>query len=156
MPTAQQDIVGLDIAMDDAATVCIAQCVGDLAYDPEGIVNRKLFLAVEAVTQRLALDVWHYIVEQPFRFTGIEQREDVRMIQLRRDRNLAEKSFGTQGRGEVRLENFQGNRPIMPEIPCAIHCRHTTPSDFVGEVVPPCESSVQKLKVVLHGSLAAF
>jgi hypothetical protein len=56
----------------------------------------------------------------------------------------------------VRLQNFQRDGPVVLEIPGTIDRRHTSPPDFIGEVISPGESPVEKLKVVCHRSRFGF
>ena len=44
----EQDVLGLDVAMDDAVRVGVAERVGDLAGDAERVVERELPLAIRA------------------------------------------------------------------------------------------------------------
>jgi len=46
----QQDVLRLDVAVDDAVRVRLAERVGDLARDAQRLVDRKLALAVELVS----------------------------------------------------------------------------------------------------------
>ena len=52
VPVVQQDVLGLDVAVDDAVPVRVVERVGDLARDAHGLVDRQLRLAVEPVAQR--------------------------------------------------------------------------------------------------------
>ena len=82
--------------MHDTARVCIRQRVGDLPRESDGVVNRQLTLALESRAQRLAFDVRHHVVQQPTGAPGVEQRQDVRVLQVRRQLDLAQKPFGAE------------------------------------------------------------
>ena len=84
MPVRQQDVLRLDVAMDDAAAVRVAQGVGYFAGDGEGVIERELLLAVEPVAERLPLDVGHDIVEEAVGLAGVKQRQNVWMLQVGR------------------------------------------------------------------------
>ena len=47
----EQDVLGLDVAMDDAMLVRVAERVGHLTSDPQGIVERELLLAAQPVAE---------------------------------------------------------------------------------------------------------
>ena len=47
----EQDVLGLDVAMDDAMLVRVAERVGHLTSDPQGIVERELLLAAQSVAE---------------------------------------------------------------------------------------------------------
>jgi hypothetical protein len=72
--TVQQDVLGLNVAVNDILLVCVVQRVRDLHRDAHCFFDRELPLAIELLTQRLALDVRHHVVEERVRFTGIKQR----------------------------------------------------------------------------------
>ena len=55
----EQDVLRLDVAVDDAVGVGVAQRVGDLAGDLERVVDGELLFAVEPVAEGLALDEGH-------------------------------------------------------------------------------------------------
>ena len=41
-PSCEQDVLGLDVAMDDAVRVRVGECLGDLAGDAQRFVDRQL------------------------------------------------------------------------------------------------------------------
>ena len=48
VPALQQDVLGLDVAVDDAERVRVAERVGDFARDAHRVVDRQLPLARRA------------------------------------------------------------------------------------------------------------
>ena len=85
LPVLEQDVLGLEVAVDDAVTVGVVERIGDGHRDANGVVDRKLLLALQPVPQRLALDVRHDVEQQPLGFARIEQRKEVRMLKVGRD-----------------------------------------------------------------------
>ena len=51
MSALKQNILGLDVAMDDTALVRVLKRIGNFAGNTQRIVNRKLLLALEPVSQ---------------------------------------------------------------------------------------------------------
>jgi hypothetical protein len=41
----EKNVLRLDVAVDDAAAMCVTKCVGDLTRDAECLVDRQLPLA---------------------------------------------------------------------------------------------------------------
>ena len=66
------------VALADEAPVA---AVRHLARNLERIADGELALAIEALPQRLPLDVRHDIVDQSVHLVGIVQRQDVRVVQ---------------------------------------------------------------------------
>jgi hypothetical protein len=101
----QQNVLGLDVAVDDAARVGERQRVRYLAGDSQCVGERQWTVAAQAIPQRLSLDVRHDIIEEvravgagirnPWHPTGVVEPEDVRMVELRGDLNLAKETLGT-------------------------------------------------------------
>ncbi len=91
----QEDILRLDVAMHDAAPVCVFQCARDLGDDSDCVVNRQLRSGVEQLTQRLSIHGGHDVEKHAIDVARVEQRDDVRMVQFRGEMNLSEKAFGT-------------------------------------------------------------
>ena len=58
----QQDVLGLDVAVDDAVPVGVVERGGDLGGDPDGVGDRELLLATQPVAQRLPVHERHHVV----------------------------------------------------------------------------------------------
>src|SRR5688572_17557012 len=121
--------------MDDAVSVGGAQCIGHFACDAKRIGYWELPLALQSPTERLPLHVWHDVVQQPVRFTRIEQLEDVRVLKLRRRLDLAEETFATERGCELGMQDLDGNVPIVFDIAREIHCRHAAASELPLDAV---------------------
>ena len=65
-------------------------------------------VALEPLAQRLPFHVRHDEVEPPPpRLAGIEQRQDVRVLELRRNLDLAQEASGAYGRGEILAKHLE-------------------------------------------------
>ena len=60
----EQDVLGLDVAVDHLVAVGVVERGGDLAGDGQGIGQRKLPLPLEPLPERAALHVGHDVEEQ--------------------------------------------------------------------------------------------
>ncbi len=89
----QQDVLRLDVAVDDAQPMRVAQRIGHLARDAQGVVDGQLPLALEARAQRLAGHERHHVVQQSVGLTRIEQRQDMRVLQPCCRADLGEKAL---------------------------------------------------------------
>ena len=94
MVFVQQDVARLHIAVHDSVSVGVRQRLRYLRGDAEGLVDPELGVSLETSLQGLPGDVRHDVVEQPTRLAGLEQRQDVGVLQLRFDLDLAEKPVG--------------------------------------------------------------
>ena len=74
--------------------VGVAERVGDLAGDLHRIAHRELAFAVQPLGERLALDIRHDVVEEPAGLAGVVHRQDVRVVELGGDLDLAQEAVG--------------------------------------------------------------
>ena len=82
-PLVEQDVLGLDVAVDDAARMRVLQRVRDFAAIRSASSHRQLPLALQPLAQRLALDERHHVVEDAVGLAGVVQRHDVRVLEAR-------------------------------------------------------------------------
>ena len=112
----EQDVLGLDISVDDVAAVSVAQRVRDLSRDAECILQRELLFAIESAAEGLAFDKRHDVVEYPVGFPGVVEWEDVRMTETGGGLDLAQEPFWAERSGDLWLEDFDGDLPMMLEV----------------------------------------
>ncbi len=79
----------------------VGQRVGHVAQDPHDLVHREPLLPCQSAAQRFALDVGHHVVEQAVRLAGIDQHEDVGMLEFGGDPDLAQEAFVPQLRRQL-------------------------------------------------------
>jgi hypothetical protein len=72
-----------------------------------------LFLAVDAVRQGLAFHKRHHVEQEPVGFPRIEERQDVRMLQIRRRLDLCQEALGTYDGGQLGLQHLQSDFALM-------------------------------------------
>ena len=75
--------------------------------------DRELPLAVEPVAQRLALDERHHIEQQAVGLARVEQRQDVRVLQVRGDLDLREEALGAEHGGELGVQHLDGDLAVV-------------------------------------------
>ena len=112
----QENVFGLDVAVDDAMPVSIVECRCDFGRDADRIGHRQLLFPVQSVAQALAFDVRHDVVGGPVRLTRVDQAEDVRVLQRRDRADLAHEAFGPDHGGKFRLEDLDGHLAAVPEV----------------------------------------
>ena len=78
---------------------------------PDGLVHRELLLAVDPVTERLALDVGHRVEQEAVSFPRVVKRQDVGVVQVGGNLDL--------GEGNARLPQLPPARASGPSTrPC--------------------------------------
>src|SRR5262249_34475005 len=117
----KQNVFGLEIAVNDAVLMRVVERVRDVYRNSDRFVDRQLLFAIEPMPKALALDERHYVVQQPVRLSRIEQRQQVRMLKIRRDANLAQEALGAEHRAELGIEHFERDGSGMFDVACEIH-----------------------------------
>ena len=120
----QQNVLRLDVAVDHLVGVRVAQGGSYLASDGKGLIHRQLLLALELGAQRLTLDVGHDVEQAAAGLTGVVQREDVRMVEPRRDLDLAQEALRTDRRGQFGSQHFDRHEPMMLDVVREVDRRH--------------------------------
>src|SRR5207249_1827373 len=82
------------------------------------------------LAQRFPLDERHHVVEEAVRLSRIEQREDVGMLQLGSDLDLAEEPLRAQGRGQFRFEDLHGHFALVPQVLGQVHRGHPAAAEL--------------------------
>jgi hypothetical protein len=89
LSVGQQDILGFEVPVDDAAAMGVVEGSGNRDRQMNRLIHRELTLAEQAGPERLTLDVWHGVPQVPIRSAGVEQGQQVGMLQVGCDSDLA-------------------------------------------------------------------
>ena len=77
----QQDVLGLDVAVDDAVAVRVVERGGDLGGDAHGVRDGEVLLALQPVAQRFPFHERHDVVRGAVHLAAVDEAEDVGMLQ---------------------------------------------------------------------------
>ena len=94
----EQDVLRLDVTVHHVVLVGGPEGIRDFSGDLQGVLDGKLFLAIQPIAEGFALHIRHDIEEESIRLPRVEQREDVRMVEIGGGLDLAEESFGAECR----------------------------------------------------------
>jgi hypothetical protein len=130
--------------------VRVIEGIGHLPGYRACLLQRKLPLSLETVSQRRAVDVRHDVVEEPAGLARVEKRENVRVIQPCREGDLTKEPLGAKGGGELGPERFQGNGAVVLEIMGQLDRGHPAPSELAVHAVTLGQGSVQPIELVTH------
>ena len=115
--------------------VRVAQRVRHLAGDLQRVVQRQLTLAPEPIPEGLALHVGHRVPELAGRFTGIEHRQDVRVLQAGGGPDFALEAFWAERGSQLGMKHLQGDRAVVLEVVGEVHRGHAAPAQLALEPV---------------------
>ncbi len=141
----QQDVLGLDVAVDHAVAVRVVERARHFARDAHGFANRKLPLARQSCAQRLAGDYRHHVVQQSVSIATVEQRKYVRMLQPCCRANLAQETIGAQCGTEIRMKHLDRDIAIVPQIMREIDGSHPASAELALDAVAVGERRCESL-----------
>jgi hypothetical protein len=134
-PALQQDVLRLDVAMDDPLRVGGAERVGHFARDAQRIVDGKVSLALALGAERFARDIRHHVVQQTAGVSGVEQGQDVRVLQLRGGLDLAQEPLAAERGAEVRVQDLDRDLTVVPHVLGEVHRGHPARTDLALDTV---------------------
>jgi len=126
----QQDVFGLDVAMDDAVMMRVIQGAGDLPRDGQRFIDAELLLTVQLAAQRLSPDVGLDIPEESVRLPRVDEGEDVRMIQAGGDLHFIEKSLGAELGGDLGPQHLEGDFTVVLQLAREKNGRHAARAEL--------------------------
>jgi hypothetical protein len=139
----QQDVLRLDVAVDHPVTVRIVERVGHLGRDTDGFVNAELGLAVQLPTERLSLDVRHDVVQESVSRAGVEERQNVRVLEARRGLDFRDEALGAQHGGELGLEDLECHLAVVFQILGEIDRGHAALAELTLDAVAIGQSGAE-------------
>ncbi len=135
MPSLEEDVLGLDIAMHDVLRVGVRQRFGDVAGDRQGIGEGEPALPREPMAQGLSLDIRHDVEEQSVRDARIEQRQDVGVGETGGHLDFAEEPVGPQGNAELGPQHLHGHQPVVTQVAGEVDDGHPATTNFAVDCV---------------------
>src|SRR5690606_16297650 len=122
LAVAQEDVGRLDVTVHDAMAMGIGERGGHLPRDAERFFDGKRALARKPVPQAFARKPRHHVIGEigvPLAGgydAGIEERDDVGMVQLGGKPDLAQKAVRADHRGDFRTQHLDGDRPVVAAV----------------------------------------
>ena len=146
----EQDVFGLDVTVDHAVAVGVVQGVGHGDGDLDRLVDAELRFAVELGAERLAVDERHHVVEEAVGGAGIEERQDVRVLQRGGGLDFHHEPVGADDGGELGLEDLEGDLAIVLEILGQVHGGHAALAELPLDAVAIGEGGDEAGKRIGH------
>jgi len=135
--SGQEDVFGLDVAMDDAVRVCVGQRIADLEGDAQRFLEWQALLPLQAGPQGLALDVRHHVVAQPVgpirheeAFVRGENRHDVRVAEPGRELDFPDEALAKLGARDLGVHHLHRHLAWRMAFGGEEHARHAPGPDL--------------------------
>ena len=114
---AEQDVRGLDVAVDDPGVVRGVERLGDLEHDRRGLRRCKRPGGGHALVQVVAVDEAHGDVGPPVVLAVVMDRDDVRVLDRRRGARFVQEALADARIAEpARRDDLQGHGPVEAEL----------------------------------------
>src|SRR5687768_6399046 len=91
-------------------------------------IYREMLVAIQSLAKRFTFHIRHYVVEQSIRVAGIEQRQDVRMVEPRGELYLAQETVGPKRSRQIRMQHLEGDDALVLPVLREIDGRHAATS----------------------------
>ena len=126
----EEHVVGLDVAVDDAPCVRVAECARHVVQDPDGLAHRERRSLREAGAERLALHEGHRVVGHARGVPSREERDDVRVLQRRRQLDLPLEAFDAHARRDVGGEDLDHDLTVEADLARRKDARHASAAEL--------------------------
>jgi hypothetical protein len=130
--------------------VGVGQCARDLARDRQRVVQRQLRFPLEALAQRFSFDVRHDVIQQVARGAGVVQGQDVGVVELGGDLDLAEEPFRAQSRGDLVAQHLNGDSAVVSWVAGQEYHRHPAAAELPLERVTVRQGDPEALLELGH------
>ena len=141
----QQHVVGLDVAVDEAAGVGVGKGARDLAAGGAPVGDRQRAALLQPPPERFALDERHREVGEAGDLAGREQRHDVRVLEAGGELDLLLESLGAHARGELGREDLDDDAAAEAAVPGEEHAAHAAAAELALEVERGAEGGSELL-----------
>ena len=153
MPRAEQDVLGLHVAVNHPFRVREGERLRRLPGDRNRILHRQPPLAVHPLAQALALDVGHGEPEQAVGAgAAVEHGEDVGVLQPGGEADLALEPLEAEGGGEAGVEDLERDGTVVAEVVGQPDGRHPAPADGAIQPVPAGQCLAQAFRLAQAGA----
>ncbi len=146
----EQHVVGLHVPVHHAVGMRVGQRVGGLPQQASHFGHGKPALALELLPQGLALDVRHHIEQEAVGLARVEHRQDMRMLQLGRDLDLAGESVRPQRRRQIGTEHLHRDLSPVPQIFGEIYRGHAAAPQLAGQDVAAGKRGMEAIEAIRH------
>ena len=121
--------------------------------NPHDLAGGELLLPLERGAQRLALDVRHRVPEQIALLAGREERNDVRVLQLRGDLDLSAEAVAIDAGGQLRREHLHDDVSAEHAVDGDEDAAHPATGQLVIELIVGPQRILEVLSEFCHRPL---
>ena len=147
----QQDVVRLDVAMHDAARMCIRECAGDITRDAHDFRHRQRSAhLLQPVAQRASFHERHRVPRHTIEVAGREDRDDVGLLQARRGEQFAAEAFHGQLTSQFGRQHLQCHPSPQCHFLGGEHAAHAAAAQLALHTICGAKLLLQALERECH------
>ncbi len=135
----EHDVLGLDVAMEDIACVCVRECRKQIARDRDCIAGRQPAFTAQHGCERRPLDELHRQVLVRRGVSVIENAHAAGMIEPSGARGLALEPRDQRRCRELGVEHLQRDHALEPDMLGAIDDAHAAARERRDDPIAACE-----------------
>ena len=144
----EQDVVRLDVPVHDAFGVREFQRARDVSENAHRHGDRHRASAHEMHAKRFPLDERHHVVGQPFRFSGREHRQDVRVLQLGGEQDLVLETLEIHAGREIGRQHFHDDTTTERAFLGKEHTTHATAAELTFDAIGAGQRGLQPISKI--------
>ena len=150
-PVREEHVLGLDVAMDDALVVGVVERTGHVPQQGHPFGQRERLGAGHPGAERLAPHVRHGVVGEAVGGPGVEDRDDVGVLQPGREPDLAGEALGAQALRELGGDDLDHDLPIERRLRGDPDARHPTTAELPLDPVVAGQRVDETIFGLAHG-----
>src|SRR3954468_21429628 len=104
MALGEQNVFWFDVAMNDSGGVGTVECLRNLSSQAHCLIEAEPRLPAQPFAKRFTLDIGHRVPQYAAGLTAVVNGQDVRMLERRREADLAFESLNAHRGSELRCE----------------------------------------------------
>jgi hypothetical protein len=144
-----ENVVGLEVAVDDPADVCAAGGAQNLLCETDRPARLKRRLLADELLQRTPADVLHRDVVRPVPLAAVVDRHDVRAAKARRTAGLAPEALNVLSvLGELTAQELDRDLAAQPQILGAMDIRHAPRAHALEQPVSAVDQVLRSLAAI--------
>jgi hypothetical protein len=143
VPAREKNVLGLHVAMDDASLVRVGERTRDLTEDRDGIGDRQRAVETKALAERVAFDERRDVIVELVVLADGQHGQDVWVLQIRGDENLAMKARLAHPVEELGGQRFDDHAPSERPLDGEEDARHAAAAELALDRVGVAERLLQ-------------
>ncbi len=143
-------LLGLDVTVHETVLVRARQSLRHVTRDPQGVFERQLPFPQEPFAQGLAFDVRRDQVPAPVELTRVDERQDVRVTQLRDRGDLTLEPGPQVVVGGLGAQDLDRDGPPVLQVGAQKDPGHRALAEQLLDGVPALERRREEFQLVRH------